>query len=232
MIFLECPGNHHHFCKFLFVNEQNSCSDTRNRYRNNSLTCQLMLSRMRDVLILNDIGDYRKRYSHSSSKISSIIISSSTSISNSNRDINSNSISNSNINSNRNNNFDTAILQKTSRKSTVLNTTRRLIKITFEITLMNWLPDEVTFVKGEAWSKTIVPVTIITILNPIYTTKAKAEIMMILTAIVLLISTTKVLVRVISTAIGVVMTNTKRKSDDDDHMKSFRERINYWVKWF
>ena len=160
MIFLECPGNNHHFCRFLFVNEQNSCSDNWNRYRNNSLTCQLVLTRMRDVLILKRKGDCRKIKSHSNSKISSIISSSRRSINNSNRESNSNSNdninsisnrnsnsninsnsnsnrnfyrnsisnSNSNSNSNRNNSFDIAILQKTSRKSAALNTTRGISK--------------------------------------------------------------------------------------------------------
>ena len=54
---------------------------------------------------------------------------------------------------------------------------------------------------------------IITKLSPIYAAKAKAEIVVILTLIVKLISITKVVTRAISRAIGIeiAMTYTKRK---------------------
>ena len=196
MIFLECLGNNHHFCRFLFNIEQNSCSDTWNRYRNNSLICQLILSRRRYVLIFNSIGYCRKTSSHSSSKISSIISSSRRSIKNSNRKVivtvtaivTATATTKATVKATLTATatatetkietvtaIATVTATETNRKSAALNTKSEMTKIIFEITLANWLSDEATFVKGEAWSKTIVPVMIITILNPIYATKAKSR---------------------------------------------------------
>ena len=177
-----------------------------------------MLLRMRDVSILNEIGDdSNNSYGHS--KSSDIICTGSKKIS---------EISNSKSITKKAAVTETAIAtvtatetttstswhyNKTSRKSAALNTTRGMNKIIFEITLVKWLSIESTLEKGEAWSKTIVSVMIITKLTPIYETKAKAEIVVILTVIVKLIPITKVVTWVISRAIGIAiaMTYTKRK---------------------